>query len=544
MSFYYAQKPFEPYGKTLIDNINISIEDGEHVVIIGNNGVGKTSLLAKIYETYSDNAYYMEQDLTNYRELTAMDYIISLDSSLYQMKMNLEADLNALAKYIEYDGYGFEQKIVTQAKQFKITEDTLAKPLKHLSGGEQTRIAIIRAILSRQTLLLLDEPTNHLDNDMVKDLCRFINHSTQTIIMISHHRTFINNVASHIIAVNNKETTKYEGNYDDYKNITDLAIKSQNNVYIKQQQQIKQLEKNIQRVKQWHESSSAQTSVRDPIGQKKLSKLMKRAKTKETQTQQLIANKNVTKPTTDNIAQIKLNNGQQFNNRNLFQLHQVSYQNEHGILFDNVDITMKKGENILLTGSNGSGKSMLVKMLTGFVQPTSGTINISPSLEVACFEQQNNNLNFDTTPMEMLLELPDMTRSSAQTILSAFNFDHDSLFEKISNLSMGEKSRLQFVLLFFAEPHLLILDEPTNYFDIHTQELIMEMLKEFSGQVLLITHDEYLKSKFAGTHWYIKDCKIINSALQPKLDDDVDNTLSLLEDFKHIDEFGHYQTDD
>lgn len=248
MSFYYARKPFEPYGKTLIDNINISIEDGEHVVIIGNNGVGKTSLLAKIYETYSDNAYYMEQDLTNYRELTAIDYIISLDSNLYQMKMNLEADLNALAKYIEYDGYGFEQKIVTQAKQFKITEDTLTKPLKHLSGGEQTRIAIIRAILSRQTLLLLDEPTNHLDNDMVKDLCRFINHSTQTIIMISHHRTFINNVASHIIAINNKETTKYEGNYDDYKNITDLAIKSQNNAYIKQQQQIKQLEKNIQRV--------------------------------------------------------------------------------------------------------------------------------------------------------------------------------------------------------------------------------------------------------------------------------------------------------
>lgn len=544
MSFYYARKPFEPYGKTLIDNINISIEDGEHVVIIGNNGVGKTSLLAKIYETYSDNAYYMEQDLTNYRELTAMDYIISLDSNLYQMKLKLETDLNALAKYIEYDGYGFEQKIVTQAKQFKITEDTLTKPLKHLSGGEQTRIAIIRAILSRQTLLLLDEPTNHLDNDMVKDLCRFINHSTQTIIMISHHRTFINNVASHIIAINNKETTKYEGNYDDYKSITDLAIKSQNNAYIKQQQQIKQLEKNIQRVKQWHESSSAQTSVRDPVGQKKLSKLMKRAKSKETQTQQLIANKNVTKPTSDNIAQIKLYNGQQFNNRSLFQLHQMSYQNEHEILFDNVDITMKKGENVLLTGPNGSGKSMFVKLLTRFVQPTSGTINISPSLEVACFEQQNNNLNFDTTPMEMLLELPNMTRSSAQTILNAFNFDHDSLFEKISNLSMGEKSRLQFALLFFAEPHLLILDEPTNYFDIHTQELIMEMLKKFSGQVLLITHDEYLKSKFAGTHWYIKDCKIINSALQPKLDDDVDSTLSLLEDFKHIDEFGHYQTDD
>lgn len=544
MSFYYAQKPFEPYGKTLIDNVSISIEDGEHVVIIGNNGVGKTSLLAKIYAIYSDKAYYMEQDLTNYRELTAMDYIISLDSILYQIKLKMADDLNALAKYIELDGYSFEQKIVTQAKQFKISEDTLAKPLKQLSGGEHTRIAIIRAILSKQTLLLLDEPTNHLDNDMVKDLCRFINHSTQTIIMISHHRTFINNVASHIIGVNNKETTKYEGNYDDYKNITDLAIKTQNNAFIKQQQQIKQLEKNIQRIKQWHESSNAQTSVRDPAGQKKLSKLMKRAKTKETQTQHLIENKNVTKPTSDHIAQIKFNNGQQFNNRNLFQLHEVSYQNKHGMLFDNVDIIMKKGENVLLTGPNGSGKSMLVKLLVGLVQPTSGTINISPSLEIAYFEQQNNNLNFDATPMEMLLELPNMTRSSAQTILNAFNFDHDRLFDKISNLSMGEKSRLQFVLLFFAQPHLLILDEPTNYFDIHTQELIMDMLKEFSGQVLLITHDEYLKSKFVGTHWYIKDCKIINSALQPKLDDDIDSTLSLLEDFKHIDEFGHYQTDD
>ncbi|MBF7018527.1 ABC-F family ATP-binding cassette domain-containing protein [Staphylococcus sp. 18_1_E_LY] len=544
MSFYYAQKPFEPYGKVLIEHVNISIEDGEHVVIIGNNGVGKTSLLEKIYATYSDEAYYMEQDLTNYRELTAMDYIISLNPVLYQIRTKMSDDLNALAKYIELDGYGFEQKIVTQAKQFKITEDSLAKPLKQLSGGEQTRIAIIRAILSRQTMLLLDEPTNHLDDNMVNDLCRFINNSTQTIIMISHHRGFINNVATHIIDVNNKGTTKYEGSYDDYKAISDLAIKSQNNAYIKQQQQIKQLEKNIQRVKQWHASSSAQTSVRDPIGQKKLSKLIKRAKTKETQTQHLIENKNVTKPTSNNIAQIKLNNGQQFNNRNLFQFQQVCYQNEQGTIFDHVDITMKKGENVLLTGPNGSGKSMLVKLITGLVQPTSGKINISPSLEIAYFDQQNYNLNFELTPMEMLLELPNMTRSSAQTILNAFNFDHDSLFNKISNLSMGEKSRLQFVLLYFAQPHLLILDEPTNYFDIHTQELIMEMLKEFGGQVLLITHDEYLKSKFDATQWYIKNRKIINSALKPKLDDDVDSTLSLLEDFKHIDEFGHYQTDD
>lgn len=544
MTFYYEQKPFEPYGKALINNVEIRVEEGEHVVIIGDNGIGKTSILNNMYNIYSDEAYYMEQDLTCYKELTAMDYVVSLNPDIYHLKQQMSNDLDAMTKYIELEGYEFEQKIVTIAKQFKITEADLAKQIKNLSGGEQTRIAIIRAVLSQQPLLLLDEPTNHLDNDMVNDLCNFINKSTQTIIVISHHRTFINDIATHIIGVDSNSTIKYEGNYDHYKEITDLELKSQHHAYEKQQQQIKQLEKNIQRIKQWHESSSAKTSVRDPIGQKKLSKLIKRAKVKETQTQQKIENEAVKNPVNDKLEQIKFNNGQHFSNRNLFQLNQVSYKNKQQVIFDNVNITMKKNNNIILTGPNGSGKSLLVELIKGNVQPTSGSVNVSPSLDIAYFDQQNNNLNYNETPMDMLMALQDMTRSSAQTILNAFNFESDSLFNKIGTLSMGEKSRLQFVLLFFSQPHLLILDEPTNYFDIHTQELIMDMLQVFNGQMLLITHDEYLKSKFNGLNWYIKDHKIINTAVQPSNDSNVNNTLSLLEDFKDIDEFGHYKTDD
>lgn len=544
MSFYYAQKPFEAYGKVLVNDVDIRVEEGEHIALIGNNGVGKTSILKAIYDFYSDDAYYMEQDLTNYKKYTAMDYVISLYPEIYQVKEQMAYDLDAVSKYIELEGYEFEQKIVTQAKQFKISEEALYKQIEQLSGGEQTRIAIIRAMLSQQPLLLLDEPTNHLDSEMTNDLSHFINKSTQTIIVISHHRTFINHVATHIVEVDSETTTKYEGNYDHYKEITDLTLKSQYNAYVKQQKQIKQLENNIQRIKQWHDASNAKTSVRDPIGQKKLSKLIKRAKIKETQTQHKIENETINKPMNDHLDQMKFNNGQHFSNRNLFQLHQVSYQSQHQLIFDKVDIIMKKGENVLITGPNGSGKSLLVELIKGRIKPTSGTITISPSLYIAYFDQQNNNLNYDATPMEMVMTIKDMTRSNAQTILNAFNFKHESIFDKVSHLSMGEKSRLQFVLLFFAQPHLLILDEPTNYFDIHTQELIMEMLKDFSGQVLLITHDEYLKSKFDATHWYIKDCKIINTATQPNNDVDLDSTLSLIEDFNDIDEFGHYKTDD
>lgn len=137
-----------------------------------------------------------------------------------------------------------------------------------------------------------------------------------------------------------------------------------------------------------------------------------------------------------------------------------------------------------------------------------------------------------------------MERSQAQTILASFGFDNQKINLPISQLSMGEKSRLQFVLLYFSNPHLLILDEPTNYFDIATQDLILQMLKQFAGQVMIVTHDEYLKSQITATHWTIKDKKLMNLTLSEKHSPNmVDDTLKLLDDYKSIDEFGHFETD-
>lgn len=474
--------------------------------------------------------------------MTALDFLLFLKPQLAQLKKEMLNNYEKISDYVALEGYEFEQEIITQAKLFDLTEIDLDKKIKSLSGGQQTRVAILRAFLSKKSLILLDEPTNHLDMTMLDNLITNINKSKQTIVFVSHHRGFINQTASHIYQITRNGTRKFQGDYDHYKHVVDLAHQSQVNAYEKQQKEVKALEATIRRVNEWHSASQRTTSVRDPIQQKRLSKLAQKAKVKESQLKQKINEKQIETSENDN-REFHFNEQTRLRKRSLIRFENVSITINQQEIYRNANFEMKNKENIFLTGPNGSGKSLFIAMIKQSIKPNKGDIYITPSLNIASFDQQNSNLKYNSSPLDMVMALESVTRSEAQTILATFDFNNEKINQHIAFLSMGEKSRLQFVLLYFSNPHLLILDEPTNYFDIATQDLILKMIDSFQGQVLIVTHDHYLQSRINATHWHINDKKLQNMTLNSKQPADIKNTMKLLEDFKDIDENGHFETD-
>ena len=203
--------------------------------MIGNNGVGKTTLLEAIKSKYKDETYLMYQNMLAYEHLTGLDYVMEINPEILQIKQKLEDNYEYIADFSALNGYEFEQSIITQANQMNLTEKDLEKQIQDLSGGQQTRLALLKAFMSNKPLILLDEPTNHLDLEMLEQLIRKIQKSKRTIVYVSHQRDFIDHTATHVIEVTSEKTNKYNGNYSKYREIKDLTLQTQQNMYEKQQ---------------------------------------------------------------------------------------------------------------------------------------------------------------------------------------------------------------------------------------------------------------------------------------------------------------------
>lgn len=542
MSFYFVQKPFEKFGKNLINSVEIQIDKGEHIAMIGNNGVGKTTLLEAIKSKYKDETYLMYQNMLAYEHLTGLDYVMEINPEILQIKQKLEDNYEYIADFSALNGYEFEQSIITQANQMNLTEKDLEKQIQDLSGGQQTRLALLKAFMSNKPLILLDEPTNHLDLEMLEQLIRKIQKSKRTIVYVSHQRDFIDQTATHVIEVTSEKTNKYNGNYSKYREIKDLTLQTQQNMYEKQQKEIAELNRTIQRIQTWHHSAQQKASVRSPIEQKKLSKLAQKAKVKEKQMTEKLNEKTINQPDNEQ-KHYHFNHETQLRKRFLIHFEDFNVVISEHHVFEHAHFEMKQKENVLITGPNGSGKSLLIAMIRQKIFANQGHLKITPSLKIGYFDQTNKNLNEAESPLMMLLSTNKISRSEAQTILASFGFKEEKINAPIGQLSMGEKSRFQFVLLYCSGANLLILDEPTNYFDISTQDLILNMIKSFNGQVLVVSHDEYFQARFKATHWEIRNKKLYNLTQNKKTKSNVNETLTLLDEYEMIDENGHFETD-
>lgn len=517
--------------KLLFKDLHFEIEEGQHVALLGNNGIGKTTILQTLM-IQDKEIGLLEQQLKKSKvlDLTVLEYIMQERPELYHLKLKLETDLNAMSAYLEQDGYTFESEIITMLHKFNLSERDAERKVITLSGGEQTKISLIRLILSGKTKFIFDEPTNHIDNETKVWLINWIQHNDFTILYASHDRTFINETADYILELTPMGLRKFHMKYDQYKVQLDLEEKTNTALVEKEQKEKKRMKQMIQEMREWHHEMNHKASVRDPGEQKKLAKMAKRMKARESRLNHEMANfEGKVEKAVRTEYDIKTS---EINNKYILQCIDVSHAFQH-TLFEHVTFSLEQGEVAQIHGKNGSGKSTLLKLIIGEIPLQRGEIRMPEKLEIGYFSQKLENLNLTHTVLEEITTL-DIDVTQARTILAAFRFDASRMEDRVQNLSMGEKCRLSFVKLYFSKAHLLVLDEPTNYFDIEMQDIISNLIQQYKGTVLFVSHDGYFSDMIKTRTLTIQDKHLIDSKTTFE---DVVNTDDLSEQLRRIDTF-------
>lgn len=510
-------------GQTIFENASMEINKGEHIALIGRNGVGKTTLIKCLMEEHipvagalhhnisKEDWGIVHQDSSSDDHLTTRVFVEKETKDLYDAKQNLqryEAELNkgiqnemdvaqygeALERYQDLDGYQWEASVNKCLLQLGITSDLWEVPFAQLSGGQKTRVKLARVMQREPKCLLLDEPTNHLDSETMEWLAKWLRSYKGTVLFISHERSFIDEVAHFTYELTEKGMHKYVGGYSAYKQQKEHEQKSLEAAYDKQQAEKRKLVEAVNHYRQWFQKAHNAAGERDPYAKKKANKNMTRFKAKEAALERLENNK-VEKPKEATNINVDLT-ADAFSSKTMVRLEEASFRYEEGqTLFDSISFTIERGDRIAVVGKNGTGKTTLLKLMTGRLTPTSGAILQHPQLRSGYFMQELENLQTNATILEQIQELPGMSESEARTILACFLFKGDQVYKKVKDLSMGEKCRVAFVKLYFSNANLLVLDEPTNYLDIETRERIEEALEIYQGAVVIVSHDPYMLEK-------------------------------------------------
>lgn len=503
-------------GNMIFQNIDIELRQGEHVALFGRNGSGKTSLLNGLLEKTafdsgsiqrfipSDDWGVLEQDPSVDSNLTTLEFVQSAAGKVYHLKkeleyvqtqpeINMEKYTEIYNEFIGLDGYSLDTKAETALHQVKLTSEVWGSSYDQLSGGQKTRAQIARLILQNPECIIMDEPTNHLDKETIEWLEEWLVNYKGAVLFVSHDRLFLDRTAHAIYELNTDECKRYEGGYSAYREQKEVERRTQESTYRKQEQKKEELLKTIRNYQQWFQQAHKAAGQND-FARSKAKKNVSRFKAKEKELERLENNK-VQKPQADKKLNVKLDDSA-FSARRLLQIENLffSYSKERG-LFTNLNTSIYRGDRIGVIGPNGSGKSTLLKLITGDLTAKKGGIRLNPQTKIGYFAQELENLDEQKTILNSMLELPGMTQSDARTILGCFLFSRESVFKQISTLSMGEKCRIAFLNLYFSNANLLVLDEPTNFLDVDTKEVIEDVLQAYPGALVIVSHDRYLIKK-------------------------------------------------
>ena len=497
------------YGiQDILKDITFSINHGDKVGLIGANGAGKTTLFkiltgelkpdsGNIFVSKSTEIGYLKQnhtfDLTN----TIYEETENVFSTLIEMEKNIKnleneiADLGIKdpnsrlleAKMEEYstiletfnnlNGYGFRSEVRGVLRGLGFTEENYSQPIGHLSGGQKTRVALAKLLLSKPDILLLDEPTNHLDISSVEWLEGFLKDYSGTVLIISHDRYFLNQIVNKIMEIENMGLLSFTGNYSQFMKKKEQLLEQRAREYEALESEISRQKDIIRRLKQ-HGTE----------------KLIKRAQSREKQLEKL--ENNVQTPISQKKAVNLSFSSVSQSGRDVLNVDNLSKSFEGNNLFDNISFTLYRGEKVGLIGPNGIGKSTLFKMLTNEVDCTSESISFGHQVTTSLYDQELNNLNPDNTVLdEIWNEYRKLDQTEIRTLLGAFLFPGDDVFKQIKSLSGGEKARLSLLKLILSNSNLLLLDEPTNHLDISSKEVLENALIDYDGTIFVISHDRY-----------------------------------------------------
>ena len=486
----------------ILENINFVVKDHEKIGIVGRNGAGKSSLLKAIIGEYQledgydkliiENSHdfkigYVKQNNLEDPNMKMVDYIksaypkiIFLEKKLQELeeKMSNNYEENIINEYnqclLDYEyqgGYKYQKEYENALKKFGFSSLDKDKKLKDFSGGQLTRISLIKLLLSKPDLLILDEPTNHLDISSIEWLEEYLVNYKNSLIIVSHDRMFMDKICNVIYYIEYGFLTRYTGNYSSFIKQREINYQKELKDYEFQQKEIKRLTQVIERFR--YKPTKAKMAM---------------SRLKQIEKMNIIE-----KPVTfDNRTFRMKMKPLQNSYREVLKVKDLSIGYDNNVLCK-LSLKLERGDKLGIIGENGSGKSTLVKTLIGQINSLGGKATFGENTNIGYFSQQLENLNKNNTVYDEIANaFPLMSSSEIRNLLGAFEFRGDSVFTKIENLSGGERVRVSLCKILYTNPNVLILDEPTNHLDIINKDTIEKMLKDYLGTLIIVSHDRYL----------------------------------------------------
>ena len=506
---------FEFGSRYLYKDASWHIKPNEKIGLIGANGTGKSTLLRIIageYKVSEGNITrrkdlvigFLNQDLLSYQTddsilkvaMQAFEKANKLNEEIHEILEKLEHDhsdeiLHKLhdkqAAFEALDGYNLEYKAEEVLEGLGFSTEALQRPLKEFSGGWRMRVMLAKILLQKPDLLLLDEPTNHLDLPSIKWIENYLHNYEGTVVIVSHDRYFLDGICEKIAEVHGSKINLYTGNFEDYVIQKAEREDLQRNQFKNQEKYIKEQEKLIDRFRA--KASKAK------MAQSRIKALDKLERFEDVD---------------DSKSAMKLNfKFSQQPGRILSQLDIDAKEFPSSVIFDDTKSLIERGDKIALIGANGRGKSTLLRMIDGsedFIGKTAETYNVIKSFFA---QHQMEALNLDNDLItELQFEAPEQSDTVLRSLLGAFLFTGDDVFKKIKVLSGGEKSRLALAKTILSKANFLILDEPTNHLDMLSVNILIDVLLDYEGTFIVVSHDRFFLSSVANKIWWIEDQKI------------------------------------
>ncbi len=486
-------------ARQILKDISFSVFS-EKKAIIGENGCGKTTLLEIIAgnmqpETGSVEVKgtfaYIPQEVKAIRK-TALEELEEafLEAKRIEKRISvLERERNfgeeyarLIEKFAEVDGFAIASRILEKLNEVGLEREILNKKFEEMSGGERTKCLIAKAVLMNPELLIIDEPTNHLDIETIEYLEKYLQSFKGGILLVTHDKTLINNVADNIILLEDGIVREYPGNYETFE-----RIREQEDERIRKERErlLAYVEKNRAFVEKFRYGTRASQA-------KSREKMIEKIEIPEIREKKEI--------------EVRIESGRRGGEK-VVEIRDLKKNFGEKEVLKGIDLTIFRGERVAILGRNGSGKSTLLKIIAGKIDNYEGTIRTFESIDIAYFPQDSFVLEDSSTVLEEFLR-EGLTVTKARSFLGNFNFSEEDAFKKIGELSGGEKRRLLVAKISLTKGNFLVLDEPTNHLDIQSKEVVLEALRNFDGTILLVTHDREILKGLAKKIYYLDEGRL------------------------------------
>jgi ATP-binding cassette subfamily F protein 3 len=504
----------------ILQAVSFHINEREKAAIVGINGAGKSTLLKIIMKemTADDGEVILAKGCTigylaQHQNLSTENSILEEMLTVKQDVIDLDANIRTLEQDMKHaqgakldqmlstytrlthefevkNGYAYQSEVIGILKGLGFMEEEFGKKVNTLSGGQKTRIALGKLLLSKPDIILLDEPTNHLDLLSIAWLETFLLNYNGAVIVVAHDRYFLDKVVSKVVELDHTKCQTYEGNYSAYAYKKTMLQNAMLKQYLNQQQEIKHQEEVIAKLRSFNREKS-----------------IKRAESREKMLDKI---ERVERPMDHTEMHFSLE-PRIMSGNDVLSLTGLSKSYASLTLFTDLNIDIKRGEKVAIIGNNGTGKTTILKIINGQVEADGGQIKLGSKVKVGYYDQEHQVLAPEKTLFEELQDTyPHLDNTTVRNILAAFLFTEDDVYKRIKDISGGERGRVSLAKLMLSEANLLILDEPTNHLDITSKEILENAINHYSGTVLYVSHDRYFINKTATRILDLTDQTLLN----------------------------------